>query len=188
MLGDYIRKMRKEQGLTLKELADLAELSPGYISQIERGFAEPSLTSFQKIAEALKIPPMLMLEDKPQSKGLHIPREKQPIVTIPESDSVTYRICTQLPNNEFMPSNLVLAFFIKPHSQDFPKPIYHDTEETIIVTKGEVTVVRMGEEVFLNTGDTLLLEKNVPHVIINNSDEVAEGFSIMTPAIWSLNS
>ena len=56
------------------------------------------------------------------------------------------------------------------------------------MTKGSVTVMRMGEPVDLNVGDTLVLRKNVPHVIINRSDEVATGYSIMTPAIWTLNS
>ena len=186
MLGEHIRNMRKEKKLTLTDFARITELSPGYISQIERGLADPSLTSLQRIAEALDIPAMLLLDNSPTDVIHYTPRDKQPLVTIPESDNVKYRICSVLPSSQFMPSSLLVEFFLKPRSQDFPSPISHDTEELLLVTGGSITVHRMGDAIEMHAGDTLIIPKDVPHVITNDGDEEAVGYFIMTPAIWSL--
>ena len=188
MLGEHIRKMRKEKNLTLKDFARITELSPGYISQIERGLAEPSLTSLHRIAEALGIPAMLLLDNSPTEIVHFTPYDKQPLVTIPESDTVKYQICSVLPSSQFMPSSLLVKFFLKPHSQDCPSPISHDAEEILILTEGSITVHRMGDATEMHIGDTLIIPKDVPHVIFNDGDEEAVGYFIMTPAIWSLKS
>lgn len=187
MLGEHIRNLRKEKNMTLVDLSKATELSPGYLSQVERGITDPSLSSLHKIANALDIPAMLLLDDPSSNRSLTIHREEQPIVSISASDTVKYRMMTPLPNSEYMPSSLVLEFILQPHSQDFPSPINHNTEEIVIVTSGEITVMQMGQPLCLKVGDTTILRKNVPHFFINNGDTVATGLSIMTPAIWSLH-
>ena len=87
MLGETIRKLRKEKSLTLVSLASMTDLSPGYLSQVERGIAEPSLSSLERIAGALDIPPMLLLDTKPSEPLLFLPVSKQPVVSVPESDT-----------------------------------------------------------------------------------------------------
>ena len=39
--GEYLKKLRKEKGLTLKQVEGAAEVSNAYISQIERGLRRP---------------------------------------------------------------------------------------------------------------------------------------------------
>ena len=50
MVGEKIRKLRKEKKLTLKDIAEATGLSIGYISQLERGAVEPSLASLRKVS------------------------------------------------------------------------------------------------------------------------------------------
>lgn len=52
-LGAAIRQLRKERGLTLVQLAQRAELSHPFLSQLERGLARPSMPSLHRIARAL---------------------------------------------------------------------------------------------------------------------------------------
>lgn len=52
-VGAYIRALRRRSGLTLVELAGLADLSHSFLSQLERGLARPSMMSLEKIAAAL---------------------------------------------------------------------------------------------------------------------------------------
>ena len=52
-LGNKIRELRLENGLTQEELADRSELTKGFISQLERGHANPSIATLQDILEAL---------------------------------------------------------------------------------------------------------------------------------------
>ena len=57
-----IREYRKQQNLTMKELAREAGMSISYISQVERGEIDPSLSSLRKIASVLQVPLYLLLD------------------------------------------------------------------------------------------------------------------------------
>lgn len=54
-LGKTIKSCRKIQGYTLDKLASECDLSPSYLSLVEQGKREPSLSSLQSICDALKI-------------------------------------------------------------------------------------------------------------------------------------
>ena len=52
-VGALVRRLRDEARLSLASLAAAAELSPGLLSQIERGMGNPSFTTLIKLAHAL---------------------------------------------------------------------------------------------------------------------------------------
>ncbi|MGD2351960.1 helix-turn-helix domain-containing protein [Bacillus subtilis] len=54
-LGQAIKLIRKDSRLTQEELAELANLSRSYVADIERGRYSPSMSTLEKIAEALNI-------------------------------------------------------------------------------------------------------------------------------------
>jgi transcriptional regulator with XRE-family HTH domain len=54
-LGQYIRDQRRQAELSLRKLADLANVSNPYLSQIERGLKRPSAEILQQIARALEV-------------------------------------------------------------------------------------------------------------------------------------
>lgn len=55
--GDAIRNIRKQRGISQEDLAHLCGLDRTYISGIERGVRNPSLTNILKIAAALQTSP-----------------------------------------------------------------------------------------------------------------------------------
>ena len=55
VLGDRIRGLRKRRRMTLAQLAESATLSTGYISQIERNLAYPSIPALVNIARSLGV-------------------------------------------------------------------------------------------------------------------------------------
>ena len=63
MLGTNIREYRKNKKLTIKELSERTGLSIGYISQVEREEAEPSLSSLRKIAREFDVPVYVLMDD-----------------------------------------------------------------------------------------------------------------------------
>ena len=54
-LGDYLREQRTQAHMSLRQLAELADVSNPYLSQIERGLRKPSAEVLQQIAKALRI-------------------------------------------------------------------------------------------------------------------------------------
>lgn len=54
-LGTFIRAQRQLANLSLRQMADLAQVSNPYLSQLERGLHEPSVRVLQSIAKALNV-------------------------------------------------------------------------------------------------------------------------------------
>jgi transcriptional regulator with XRE-family HTH domain len=53
--GQYVRRQRELQELTMRQLADLVGISNPYLSQIERGLREPSERVVEAIADNLEM-------------------------------------------------------------------------------------------------------------------------------------
>jgi transcriptional regulator with XRE-family HTH domain len=54
LVGDVLRRKRQDEGRTLRQLAAEARISPGYLSEIERGQKEPSSELLAAICDALQ--------------------------------------------------------------------------------------------------------------------------------------
>jgi transcriptional regulator with XRE-family HTH domain len=54
-VGDFIRMQRRLGQLSLRQLADLADVSNAYLSQVERGLYMPSAQVMKNIAHALDL-------------------------------------------------------------------------------------------------------------------------------------
>lgn len=52
-IGNKIKELRMQKGLTQEELADRAELSKGFISQLERDLTSPSIATLVDILQCL---------------------------------------------------------------------------------------------------------------------------------------
>ena len=50
-----IRQKRQKKGYTIDKLAELANMSKGHLSRIERGETDPTISTLARIAMALKV-------------------------------------------------------------------------------------------------------------------------------------
>lgn len=63
MIGNTLKRLRKQRGFSLRKLAELSGLSHSFISDIENYRCNPSIESLQKIASALNVKPHIFLSD-----------------------------------------------------------------------------------------------------------------------------
>jgi transcriptional regulator with XRE-family HTH domain len=68
-LGDRLRARRVGLGLTLATVAERADLSLPYVSNLERGRGNPTLDALRAIAAALDLPLGELVTDGEQSAG-----------------------------------------------------------------------------------------------------------------------
>jgi transcriptional regulator with XRE-family HTH domain len=54
-VGEFIKAQRELVNLSLRQLAEIAKISPPYLSQVERGMCKPSADMLRSIAAALNI-------------------------------------------------------------------------------------------------------------------------------------
>lgn len=56
MIGEQLKKIRKQKNLTLEQVSALTSVSKPMLGQIERGRSVPTITTLWKIATGLKVP------------------------------------------------------------------------------------------------------------------------------------
>ena len=61
-VGANLRQAREALGVSQEELADRAGLHRTYVSGVERGVRNPTVTVLEKIAKALRIKPGRLLD------------------------------------------------------------------------------------------------------------------------------
>lgn len=60
-LGQNLKKIREGKGLSIRQLADLADMNHGNILKIEHGQVSPRIPTIYGLAEALNIHPRELL-------------------------------------------------------------------------------------------------------------------------------
>jgi transcriptional regulator with XRE-family HTH domain len=61
-LGLNVRRYRKTRGLSQEALADAVDLAVTYVGQIERGLRNPTLDVVERLAKALNVKPLDLLQ------------------------------------------------------------------------------------------------------------------------------
>jgi transcriptional regulator with XRE-family HTH domain len=62
LVGKRIRELRLKQGISQEALADEAGVHRTYMGSVERGERNISLENIVRIAQALKVPPAVLLQ------------------------------------------------------------------------------------------------------------------------------
>ena len=180
MLGKKIRHLRKSQKLKLNDVAEKSGLSVSYISQLERDLVEPSLSSLKKIASALNTPVYLLIDDS-EHDNIVMKKEERPVMTFGNTDTRFEIVSTTTQNLNFSPKMLMVQFTIPAGSEDSEDYITHSAEELIVLEKGKLEVT-YGDAVYeLEPGDSIYVQENIPHRIVNLSEEESVGYYVVTP-------
>ncbi|MEM6439866.1 MAG: XRE family transcriptional regulator [Pseudomonadota bacterium] len=163
-LGRELRALRRQQGLTVAELAAKSGLSGGMLSKIENGQASPSLTTLQTLAEALSAPITAFF------RGLE---ETPPAMHVRAGEGVDverrgaraghqYALLGHAGSNR---SGVIVEPYmitLTAESDVFPA-FQHDGMEFLYMLEGAVDY-RHGDRVYpLRPGDSLFFDADAPH-------------------------
>lgn len=163
LVGALLRMARRNQGLTLQELSDRAELSVGYLSQIERDMATPSLGSLKRLAAALSMDLNHFIQ-MPNARGMVSRADDRETVWV-RAGGMTY----QRLHGEFAGASFS-AFIITLPPGFVTETDQHFGEEFIEVRAGQVTFSIDGSDYLLSAGDTLHFRSDMQHQAQNSGN------------------
>lgn len=175
MLGEKIRRKRKERGLSLSQLAKRIKRTPSYLSQIERDLAEPSITSLRQIANSLEVPIFYFLLDE-QKDGPLVRKGERKTLRFPDAHQV-YELLSPDLNRKIE----MIQACIKPGATTCERPLSHAGEECILVLKGEMKIQIGEEDYHLREGDSIYYYAAIPHKIESCGEEDLVFVSAITP-------
>lgn len=163
-IGREVRAFRKQQGMTVAELAKSTDLSIGMLSKIENGNTSPSLTTLQTLAHALCVPLTSFLRRFEESRSAVHTKSGEGVEMERAGTRAghQYNLLGHIGANA---SGVVVEPYLitlTKESDVFPT-FQHEGIETIYMLSGEVDY-RHGQNVYsLKPGDTLYFDADAPH-------------------------
>ncbi|MFQ5913001.1 MAG: cupin domain-containing protein [Nitrospinota bacterium] len=161
-VGKKIREFRTEKGLTLKEVSNRTGLAISFISQVERGNGNPTLSSLRAIAEALGVTVGYFFHSPEEAPPPQIVHEKERKVLIPRP-GVVYQLLTSGLSGRAQ----FMRVIFEPGSTTGEAPIQHDGEEYVLVLKGQMRLQLGRNRYVLNKGDSFSYPSTIPHLVTN---------------------
>jgi len=175
-IGVKIKKLRKQKGLTLEELASRCELTKGFLSQMERNLTSPSIATLDDILEALGTTLSEFFKDEKNEKVVFCEND----FFVDEKDG--YTINWIVPNSQKNEMEPVLIE-IQPNEKSF-EVTPNDGEEFGFVLEGRVTLVNGDKEHIVKKGETFYLTGKNFHYLRNDKKNVAKVIWISTPPLF----
>lgn len=162
-LGGLIRQERLKRQLTLAQVSERANISPAFLSLVERSKGTPSLGSLAGIANALDLPVSTFLQSGLSADAVTRAGQR-PQFAIAESPLRYERLSTVFPGQQ------VDAVMIHVPPGYRAETIAHVGEELIYILAGEFHLTIDGKPMVLGPGDTCHFRGDSPHSYANRSD------------------
>ncbi len=145
-LGSKIRRLRKLRGLTIEELAEKADLTKGFISQLERDLTVPSVTTLKQILDVLGVTLSSFFSDISERERNIFTKEDRTV----EVAKNNYRVEQLIPKLKYLEMEPVLLT-LEPLVEY--KKHFEDDEGFGFIVKGKVELQVEDEKRIVNRGD-----------------------------------
>jgi transcriptional regulator with XRE-family HTH domain len=178
-IGNKIKKLRKTQRLTLKELGKQVGLSISHLSLVERGLSNIDTVSLQAIAKCLKVSLFYFLGDSAEKNAREfICRSYNQKPVIRNNLKVYTRIAHNLGEYIMDPVITLLLPGEKLNDIDY---VSHEGEEFHYVLEGVLTWLMEGARYELYPGDSVHIPSHIPHNWVNLTNNSVKVLSVVSP-------
>lgn len=175
-IGAKLRGLRIGLNLTQEELADRAELSKGFISQVERNLTSPSIATLTDLLECLGSSLNAFFAETASEK-LVFSRDDHFVKE--DAEGLRGRITWLVPNaqkNSMEPMLVELGPGGRTH--EIPP---HDGEEVGYVLSGSIQLVMGLKRHRVSAGESFCIQPREPHHLLNPGRRTATVLWVSTP-------
>lgn len=176
-LGNRLRELRRQQGLSLRALAEKSGLSANTLSLIENGKTSPSVATLQQIAIALSIPITAFFEVQVNRDPVIFTKKDQRNGTA-FSHGLLEELGNSIGNEGMQP--FVITF--EPSTDSGPQPLAHEGSEFVYCLSGRIVYNVAGMEYILDPGDSMMFSSKMPHSWANPLEQSSQAIIVMATA------
>ena len=183
-VGEKVKTLREQKGLSLKDLADLTGFSTALLSQMENHLVSPSLGTMIKLAKALGVKVGDFLgETEGEPFAIVRKDERKTVSRFASKEGVKYGYFYEALG--FEKKNRHMEPFIvtlEPATVKTSKTSVHDGEEFIFVLEGAMEVILGSHTDVLYPGDSIYYDSNIPHRVQCHQDQVTRILAVLYAA------
>ena len=175
--GRQIRFFRNQKDLTLKQLAEKAECSDAFISQVERGLASPSIATLKRIANALEVNLITLLQaDEAETEQVVTRKNERTQFKFPRTEVYSELLATNVSNKQMQPLHKI----VKPGAGS-EGTYQHKGEEMGILLEGTLELTVDDQVWDLEPGDAFYFRSSRRHGYRNKGTQSARLIWVITP-------
>ncbi|MGD9985473.1 helix-turn-helix domain-containing protein [Pseudonocardia sp.] len=179
-LHDKLRALRKQRGLSIAQVSEMTGISSAFLSQVENGKNDITVTRLMRLVEAFGVSVADLLPgDQAGERGLTVVRAGMERRLTSPSEQMEVRVMSARGHSKFMP-----ALTVYEPGGGMSEAAAFESEEVVYVLEGEIELEYEGEVVTLNPGDVAYFDGRGVHRYRNLSDGEAKAFSVTWPAIF----
>lgn len=165
-LGDRIKALRGQAGLTLEQLATQSGVSRAMLSKVERGEKSPTLAIVARIATGFRITMSALLGAEPDPSDVAVIRAAERLsFKDPETGFERWVLSPQHLDNGV---EVVLHRIPPGRSSGLLPPYPVPTEKYLVVHEGQLTAYVDNKPHVLKTGDSMYFEVKAPYRFVND--------------------
>ncbi len=165
-IGERIKRLREEKGLSLDELSNLTGFEVEFLTRIENNEVKPQLGTIMKLSKALDSAFGRLVSGVGNKLYSITRKNEQKIISRSTSKKGQQKAYTYKSLAPEVQGRHMEALIVQLESLREPEPSCHDGEEFIYVLDGIVSL-RIGEEAFdLEAGDSAYYLSTTPHIIM----------------------
>ena len=175
-IGANLRRLRISLNLTQEELADRAELSKGFISQVERNLTSPSIATLTDLLECLGSSLESFFSTRVEEKVVF---KREDLFEKVDEEALKGVITWLVPSAQ---KNIMEPILVQLGPQGRTQTIPpHDGEEVGYVLQGTVQLVVGASQQKVQAGESFCLHPKEPHYLINTGKRAARFLWVSTP-------
>ncbi|MCL6633273.1 MAG: XRE family transcriptional regulator [Alicyclobacillus herbarius] len=162
-IGQSLRRLRRQRGWSLDELAAASGVSKPMLGQIERGESNATVVTLWKVAQGLRVPFSALLQDVERPAVTVVRRADQPVVA---DDEGRYTVQNGLTVPATHPLELYQAR-LAPLTRHVAEKHGTHVREAIWVLSGKLVLSLLGDTLQLEAGDAAHFIADAPHTYHN---------------------
>ena len=180
-IGEKIRKLRKEERLTLQDLSDLSGLSKPLLSQIENSQVIPPIATLLKIAKGLKVGIHYFFEEEEDRRKFVLLRSNTAKASRRRSgnDAPQSYLYNSLAPGLRKKSMEPFLIEFAPGEWDNSRLYSHEGEEFIYLLEGELEFHYGAEIMTLLPGDSIYYDSSEAHGYVATGKERAKAVAVL---------
>jgi transcriptional regulator with XRE-family HTH domain len=161
-IGQEVRRLREQLGITIAKLAKAADMSSGMLSKIENGFTSPSLASLLALSQSLNVPVSSLFKQFEQSGEATLVRAGEGLEIERRGTRAghQYLLLGHAPHGDLVVEPYLIT--LQDSSDVFPV-FQHEGLEFIYILEGEVVYRHGGKTYPMKPGDSLFFDATLPH-------------------------
>lgn len=174
-VGQRLRQLRDERGISMRALARLSGLSANALSMIERGLTSPSVSTLHKLSVALQVPIVAFFRQEPVKQKVVFRKASQ-------RSRIAFQrgLAEGLGGETFTGRVEAFLLTLETGGNSGPSHMLHTGSELVFCMHGRLEYEVDGERYLLESGDSLLLSAQIPHRWRNPGPSVVNAIIVIS--------